>query len=165
MSSATLIETLEQCDFVTELYHPDGFGHIQVETHSPSDDGCPAVLLRQIDRDGLWDAMLEMVKTKPESWILKLAQSLPADGLFSTNCLLQFLDLLCARDTLIVLVQDSPQWFWNRHNLEMMVKVRQVVAALLEQTDCGMAEGLVDADLLGGVLERLDRRRADLCRG
>ncbi len=151
------VEKLARCDLGHEVYHSDGCGHVQVETVAAHGFETPAVLLTQIEQNDLWPEFYDLVKTKPDSWLLRLVTFFPSDQAYSTRCFVRLLNLLSDRQTVILLVQDAPHWYWDRHNVELMAQVEHVVNRLIAETETGSMDGDIELSLLTDVIKRLER--------
>lgn len=159
-----IIQKLAQCDLGHEVYHSDGFGHIQVETVSTCDfdTPTPSELLERIDQVSLWDEFFVMAKTKTESWLFDLVRYFPEDKTYSTQCFVEFLNIISTRNGLIFFVQDSSRWYWNLQNISLMDRVFEVVKKLIDDTSSVELDGEIDLIMLNQILEQLTDKRAAL---
>lgn len=157
-----LIQKLAQCDLGHEVYHSDGFGHVQVEIVSAYGFETPSVLLGKIDEASLWSEFFEMAKSKPESWMFDLSRHFPADKLYSTKCFVEFLHMISDRNGLICLIQESPYWCWELQNISLMDQVLEIVDRLIDATAPDSLGGEIDLVMLTQIHERLESRRSAL---
>ncbi len=70
---------------------------------------------------------------------------------YSTRCFVAFVDIFSSRNALICLVQDSPRWYWDVENIDLIGTVISTVITLIDRT----SESDLDLILLGDLLKRL----------
>jgi hypothetical protein len=157
-----IIQTLAECDLGHEVYHSDGFGHVQVETVSSYGFETPSVLLEKIEQDSLWDQFIAMAKTQPEEWLIDLVRYFPEDKPYSTKCFVEFLTIISDRNGLIILLQDSSRWYWDLQNISSMSKVFNIVEKLIDDTVSDGWDSEIDLIMLNQILEQLKERRSAL---
>jgi len=150
------VQALAIQDLKREIYHADGKGHVQVETLMPDGFESPSELLDQIDQTSQWPEFFAMAETKPEQWVLDLLVYFPVTKSYSTRCFVEFLTLLSSRDALIILVQDSPRWYWDGQHAELMDAVMTTVTTLIHGTPQSGLSGEIELILLGDLFKALE---------
>lgn len=124
---------------------------MQVETVSTDDYESPTELLERIEQTTQWPAFLAMARLKTEQWLLDLMGYFPEMKSYSTRCFVAFVDIFSSRNALICLVQDSPRWYWDVENIDLIGTVISTVITLIDRT----SESDLDLILLGDLLKRL----------
>jgi len=74
---------------------------------------------------------------------------------YSTRCFVEFLDIFSSRNALICLVQDSPRWYWDVENIDLIGTVISTVITLIDRTSEFDLDAEFDLILLGDLLKRL----------
>ncbi|MGF1756696.1 hypothetical protein L4D76_01865 [Photobacterium sagamiensis] len=156
------VQALAQRDLPYEIYHADGNGHVQVETVSPSNFDSPTDLLKRIEQTSQWSEFFAMAKTKPEQWLLDLMIYFPDTQPYSTQCFVEFLNILSSRDALICLVQESPRWYWDAKNVVLISNVIDMVTTLIDGTSQSDLHGELELMLLSELLKKLRHKQLQL---
>ncbi len=151
-----IIQKLAECDLGREIYHSDGNGHVQVQLVSKCGFETPAVLIEQIEQAGLWLEFFEMAKTKGDDWILRVIRFFPENKYYSTMCFVEFLSILTNTDSKILLIQDSPTWFWDESNAALIEKVITIAERLIESINPESIDSEIDLSILNRVIQRLE---------
>lgn len=142
--------------FEEERYHSDGFGHIQVQNTAQCDFDCsPADLLAQIDQASQWPEFLVAAKEMPDSWLIALSNHLPFDKHYSTDLLLELLQIVKSRDSAIVLIQESPRWYWSSNNISQINKVIEKASGLIAATSTDDLSSEIERSILQDIQQRL----------
>lgn len=150
------VKKLAACEFSQEVYHSDGFGHIQVETVSTLGfDPSPLMLLDEIDQESKWPEFFVMAKTKSESWLLELVNHFPLTESYSTSCFVEMLNILSGRDALIILLQESPSWYWSDQNSSLIDTVLNKVELLINGTTADILNDEIERDMFNDISQRL----------
>lgn len=150
------VNKLATYDFGQEVFHSDGFGHIQVQTVSSLGfEPSPSMLLERIDQESKWPEFFVMAKTKSETWLLELVNHFPLTKQYSTNCFIEFLGILSSRDALIVLLQESPSWCWSSQNISLINTVLEKIDALIGHTSDESLNGEIEQMMLNDLVQRL----------
>jgi len=112
-------------------------------------------LLGEIEQTCQWPAFFAMARTKPEQWLLDLKICFPETKSYSARCFVEFLDIFSSRHALICLVQDSPRWYWDVENIDLLGTVISTVRRLIESTSQGGLDAEIDLIMLRDLLKRL----------
>jgi len=128
---------------------------VQVETVSTDDYESPTELLERIEQTTQWPAFLAMARLKTEQWLLDLMGYFPEMKSYSTRCFVAFLDIFSSRNALICLVQDSPRWYWDVENIDLIGTVISTVITLIDRTSEFDLDAEFDLIFLGDLLKRL----------
>ncbi|PSW05717.1 hypothetical protein [Photobacterium lipolyticum] len=156
------VQALAQQDLPYEIYHADGNGHIQVETISTGNFESPADLLERIEQASQWPDFFAMAKAKPDQWLLDLMIYFPDTQPYSTQCFVEFLNILSSRDALICFVQGSPRWYWDTKNIALISNVIDMVTTLTDRTSKSDIHGEIELNLLSELLKNLKNKQLQL---
>lgn len=121
--------------FEEEIYHSDGYGHVQVQSTATYDFGCaPAELLDQIEQTGQWQRFFLSIAEQPDSWLLALSNHLPLGKPYSISILVELLQRLHSRDSRMILIQESPMWSWRSQHILQLQTVLNILQKLIDET-------------------------------
>lgn len=128
------VEQLSKAQLETEIFHPDGNGHVQVETVSYSWGESPSELLEQINQLGMWKEFYQLLESKSEEWHFDLLSHFPLDKEYNVIFRMKLLESTSSDIAISTIISEAPTWLWNTETLPHLAKTivyaEQLIAAL-----------------------------------
>ncbi|MBL4829882.1 MAG: hypothetical protein JKY55_08375 [Aliivibrio sp.] len=129
------VEQLSKAQLETEIFHPDGDGHVQVETVSYSWGESPSELLEQINQQDLWEEFYHLLENRPEKWRFDLLDHFPLDKVYNVTFRMKLLDIVSSDTAIHAIISDAPMWLWNAQTLPYLTKVIEIAKQQLTTLD------------------------------
>ena len=123
ISASKTLELIKNYQFIEPNYHTDDFGHVQVEIPNHERRYSLSSLLNLIEREQQWPALVELLSSNNEHWLLNLSielQKQTYEG--ALYCLVSLIDAIESIDIKIVYLQNSAQWPWHIANIVLLDK-------------------------------------------
>jgi hypothetical protein len=117
------IEQLFHTKLETEIYHPDGHGHVQVETVFHNFGESPPELLEQINRQNLWDEFYQRIEAQSEKWRYDLLEHFTVEKTYSILYRMKLLETASSDIAINAIIHDADTWLWSNETSHYLDKV------------------------------------------
>ena len=149
------VEQLSKAQLQTEIFHPDGDGHIQVETVSYSWGESPSELLEQINQQGMWKAFYQLLESKPEEWHFDLLTYFPLDKGYNVVFRMKLLESNSSDIAINAIINDAHMWLWNEETLPNLATVIDYAEQLVTTLDPDGFFVEVESEQLSNLIDHL----------
>ena len=114
ISTAEVLELIINYQFVEPVYHPDGFGHVQVEEPFQSTPYYISNLFHFIETKQQWPTLLKLLAKKSERWLLNFSLELQKENSKGAlYCLIKLSDFIKTSENKVTHLQNAAQWPWS----------------------------------------------------
>lgn len=133
ISTAEVLELIINYQFIEPIYHSDRFGHVQVEEPLQATPYNFSNLLHFIEIKQQWPALLKLLPSKSECWLLNFSFELQKEkSKGALYCLVKLTDFIKTQDNKIAHLQHAAQWPWISGTI-LLVNVVLNTLAKIEQ--------------------------------